>query len=209
MALPPACTGGHAAAVTTETWVPTAAPPETLEWGPLRLDRWRPEDADDLYAAVDASREHLAEFMPWSVGYEPAGADWFLGEAVAAWEARTAFNYRASGATLGGGRVLAGVGLMARNGPGELEIGYWVHAGAVRRGIARRAAAALTDAALALPGVEVVRIHHDPRNAKSGAIPAQLGYTRLPDLVPGPPGREDERMVCWVVRREDWVPVRG
>jgi RimJ/RimL family protein N-acetyltransferase len=195
--------------MTTETWVPTAAPPVTLEWGPLRLDRWRPEDAGDLYAAVDASREHLETFMPWAIGYEPASAEWFLGDAVAAWEARTAFNYRVSGETLAPDRVLAGVGLMARNGPGALEIGYWVHVDVCRRGIARRASAALTEAGLALPGVARIEIHHDPRNGASAGIPARLGFTRLPDRVPGPPGREDELMVCWVVGQEEWVPVRG
>jgi RimJ/RimL family protein N-acetyltransferase len=175
----------------------------------LRLDRWRPEDRDDLFGAVDASRPELETFMPWASGYSPASAEWFLGEAVASWEARTAFNYRASGDTLGPGRVLAGVGLMARNGPGVLEIGYWVHRGARRQGVALRASAALTEAALSLPGVEQIEIHHDPSNGASAGIPAKLGYTRLPELVPGPPGREEELMVCWVVRQEDWVPVRG
>lgn len=67
----------------------------------------------------------------------------------------------------------------------------------------------LTEAGFALPGVETITICHDPRNEASAGIPAQLGYTRLPDLVPGPPGREDERHVCWSLREADWVPVRG
>ncbi|GAA0637938.1 GNAT family N-acetyltransferase [Sporichthya brevicatena] len=195
--------------MTTPTWAPPAAPPEALVAGELRLDRWRPGDRDDLYAAVDTSRAHLEPFLPWVAGYEPASTEWFLNQAHEGWEMRREFNYRVSGPAVAPGRVLAGVGLMARQGPGELEIGYWVHAAAVGRGIARAAAAALTDAAFALPGVECVRIHHDPRNVASGRIPARLGYRRLPDLVPGPPGREDERHVAWVVWKDEWAPVRG
>jgi RimJ/RimL family protein N-acetyltransferase len=195
--------------MTTETWTPGAAAAEMLEWGPVRLDRWRPEDVDDQYAAVNASREHLAPFMSWSHGYERAGSEWYLADCVRSWDDRTAFNYRISAPGIVPGRVLGSAGLMARNGAGSLEIGYWVRADAVRRGIARRAAAALIEAGLGLPGVERIEIHHDPRNEASAGIPAALGFTRLPDRVPGPPGHEDDLMVCWVVRREDWVPMRG
>ncbi|MBA3744900.1 GNAT family N-acetyltransferase [Sporichthya sp.] len=195
--------------MTTEIWAPGEAPPEALEWGPVRLDRWRPDDLDDQYAAVDVSREHLGGFMPWSHGYERAGAEWFLGDSARSWADRTAFNYRVSDPTVGPDRVLGSAGLMSRRGPGTLEIGYWVRSDAVRRGLARRASAALTQAGFALPGVEEITICHDPLNEASGGIPAQLGYTRLPDLVPGPPGREDERHVCWSLRKEAWSPVRG
>ncbi|HUR73796.1 MAG TPA: GNAT family N-acetyltransferase, partial [Sporichthya sp.] len=139
--------------MTTETWTPGAAPPETLEWGPVRLDRWHPDDLDDQYAAVDGSRDHLAPFMPWSHGYERTSSDWYLADCLRSWASRSAFNYRVSAPTLAAGPVLGSASLMARNGPGSLEIGYWVRADAVRRGIARRASAALTEAGLGLPGV--------------------------------------------------------
>lgn len=202
MPLPRVRPGGHAARVTTETWTPAQAPPETLERGPVRLRRWGPEDLDDLYAAVTTSREHLATFMPWSHDYERAAGAWFLEESARTWADRTAFNYRICADALPG-RVLGSAGLMARRGPGILEIGYWVRADAVRRGLAGAAAAALTDAGLALPEVAAIEICHDPRNTPSGRIPARLGYTRRSELVPGPPGREDERHVCWVLRRPE------
>jgi RimJ/RimL family protein N-acetyltransferase len=47
------------------------------------------------------------------------------------------------------------------------------------RGIATAAAAALTDAAFALPGVDHVEIHHDELNRASGRIPAKLGYRAI------------------------------
>ena len=58
----------------------------------------------------------------------------------------------------------------------RLEIGYWVHPDYTARGIATAAAAALTEAAFALPGVDHVEIQHDELNLASGRIPAKLGY---------------------------------
>jgi len=85
---------------------------------------------------------------------------------------------------------------MGRIGPGGLEIGYWVHAAHVRRGIATLAAGALTDAALRLGGVDHVEIHHDEANLASGAVPARLGFRDLgvfrgePNPAPGGTGRD-------------------
>jgi RimJ/RimL family protein N-acetyltransferase len=59
-----------------------------------------------------------------------------------------------------------------------------VHSDWTRRGLATDAAAALTDAALALPGVGWVEIYHDAANLASGRIPAKLGYTRLGERPP-------------------------
>jgi ribosomal-protein-serine acetyltransferase len=188
-------------------WVPGAEPPETIEHEGLTLSRWAAGDGPALLAAVDRSREHLAAFLPWAQGYCADSAAAFLGATTAGWARRREFTYRVTGDGLDG--VLGSIGLMARNGPGVLEIGYWVRGDAVRRGITTRAAAAVTRAGLALPGVERIEIHHDPRNAASGGIPLHLGYVRLEGLVPGPPGREDELMVCWVLGREEFAAVRG
>ncbi len=67
---------------------------------------------------------------------------------------------------------------MARRGPGGLEIGYWVARDRTGRGMATAAAAALTEAAFGLPGIERVEIVHDLNNAASGQVPRKLGYAR-------------------------------
>ena len=198
----------HAGAMTTSIWTPSAAPPETLECGPVRLDRWRGEDLDDAYDAVDRSREHLWRWMPWSRDYDRAGAEAYLDLSARQWAERTAFNYRISAAEVGPDRVLGSAGLMARRGPGILEIGYWVRADAVGRGLARRAAQALTDAAFALAGDVVVWICHEPGNSASAAIPARLSFTRQADPVPAPPDFTDGADVCWTLSRDAWVPVK-
>jgi RimJ/RimL family protein N-acetyltransferase len=175
----------------------------------VRLDRWRVKDVDDAYTAVDSSREHLARFMPWSRGYAWASAAAYLEQCDRDWADLTAFNYRVSAPELRPDRALGSASLMARRGPGVLEIGYWVRADAVGRGVARRAAAALTDAGFALAaGVEIWSCH-EPENAASAAIPARLGFTRQVEPVPAPPDFTAGADVCWTLSKDAWVPVRG
>ena len=73
---------------------------------------------------------------------------------------------------------MGSAGLHNRVGEGGLEIGYWVRSGWTGRGIAADATAALTHAALALPGIDRVEICHDAANVASERIPAKLGYAR-------------------------------
>ena len=93
---------------------------------------------------------------------------------------------------------------MARIGPGGLEIGYWVHPGAPGRGMATAAAAALTEAALGLPGIERVEILHDLSNAASGQVPRKLGLRQGRDgrgpVRPGAPGECGTSAVWRLVR---------
>lgn len=99
----------------------------------------------------------------------------FLAGCERDWAAGAGFNY----AILVDGAVAGSAGLMARIGPGGLEIGYWVHPAYTRRGLATAASAALTDQAFALQGIERVQIVHDERNSASGGIPRKLGFTEV------------------------------
>jgi len=73
-------------------------------------------------------------------------------------------------------RIAGSIGLMARIGPGGLEIGYWVHQAYTRRGLATAGSAALVEQAFAIPGIERVEIVHDELNVASGGIPRKLGF---------------------------------
>jgi ribosomal-protein-serine acetyltransferase len=141
----------------------------------LRAQRWRPEDAAALLGAVIESQAHLRPWMPCADGYDEDSAAEFLRECDAQWASRNAFAY----AIIVGDQVVGSAGLHNRVGDGGLEIGYWVHGDWTGRGVATDATAALTDAALALPGIDRVEIHHDAANVASGRIPAKLGYARL------------------------------
>ena len=155
-----------------------ASPPETLNHGQVVLRRWRSDDAAALLAAVIESQEHLRYWMPWADEYDAEQAAHYLRDCDTQWAQGTGFAY----AITVGGQIVGSAGLHNRIGPGGLEIGYWVHADWTGRGIATDAAAALTQAALALPGVDRVEIYHDAANAASGRIPAKLGYARVGEL---------------------------
>ena len=164
-------------------------PRETLTHGPVALHRWRAGagPAAELAQAVTESAELLRPWMPWARGeYGLADAEQFLDSCEQGWEAGTEFSY----AIRSGGELAGGIGLMTRIGAGGLEIGYWVHAGHVRRGLATAATAALTAEAFTLPGITRVEIRHDELNTASGGIPRKLGFT-LVGSQPGPDPRPD------------------
>jgi RimJ/RimL family protein N-acetyltransferase len=174
------------------------------------LRRYVADDAAALAEAVNASLEHLRPWMPWA--QSPATISTvavFIEGADAAARAGTAFHYGmferpggsdgGRGDRVGAGGVVGGCGLHARSGPGSLDIGYWVRVDRVGRGFATACAAALAEAALAIPGISRVEIHCDVANAASAAVPRRLGY-RLdrvearPAAAPGETGRQ----MIWV-----------
>jgi ribosomal-protein-serine acetyltransferase len=164
-----------------------ARPAEVISRGEVILRRHRPDDLDAVLLAVTESRDHLRPWMPWAQGYSRASAQEFLAKAARDWDEGTAYNY----AITSGGAIAGGSSLMARIGPGGLEIGYWMHQAYTRRGLATAAAAALTEQAFKLPGVQRVEIVHDELNIASGKIPAKLGFTdvaRRPIDPPSPEG---------------------
>jgi ribosomal-protein-serine acetyltransferase len=150
-------------------------PDELIEHGPVTLRRYREDDVDAVFAAVSESLDHLRPWMPWAARYSRQSAEEFLDNSIRSWEDGTEYNY----AILAEGTLAGGVGLMARIGPGGLEIGYWVHRAWTRRGLATAAAAALVDQAFRLPGVDRVEIIHDELNVASGKIPRKLGVTEI------------------------------
>jgi ribosomal-protein-serine acetyltransferase len=141
------------------------------------LRRWREADTAALASAVAANLEHLRPWMPWAAGHDRVASAAFLAGSELGWSRGTRFEYAIVGAA--DGALLGSAGLLARIGPGGLELGYWVGARWTRRGIATLAAALLSEAAFALPAVERVEIHHDEANVASSRVPARLGFRRL------------------------------
>ncbi len=150
-------------------------PADTLEHGPVILRRWQAGDEDAAYLSVIESQAHLRPWMPWAVAYTRQNAAEFVAACDRDWRSGAAYNY----AITTEGQVAGSCGLMARIGPGGLEIGYWVHQAYIGRGLAPAAAAALTDAAFRLPGIDHVEIVHDELNGASAAVPRKLGFTEI------------------------------
>jgi ribosomal-protein-serine acetyltransferase len=136
-----------------------------------------------LLAVVAEAVDHLSPWMPWAPGYSRASQAEFLAGATRDWAAGVAYNYLITT----GGAVVGATGLMARIGPGGLEIGYWVHPDYAGRGITTAAAGALAEAAFGLPGTDRVEIIHDLNNAASGQIPRKLGFARVATVAGGSP----------------------
>jgi len=148
-------------------------PEAVIEHAPVTLRRYRAEDVDVLFQAVIESLDHLRPWLPWAADYSREAAEEFLARSVADWDSGTAYNY----AIMADGVLAGGIGLMARIGPGGLEIGYWVRREYARRGLATAASAALVEQAFRLPGVNRVEIVHDELNVASAGVPRKLGFT--------------------------------
>jgi ribosomal-protein-serine acetyltransferase len=151
-------------------------PEETIRHDGITLRRWRSDDAETLHRVVNESLDHLAPWMPWAAnGYSPEAASAYLAQSLTDWEAGTAYNYAI---IVPGGEVVGSCGLMARIGPGGLEIGYWLHPAYQGQGIVTRAVAALTAEAFRI-GADRVEIVHDADNVRSGAVPRRLGFVEV------------------------------
>lgn len=178
------------------------APAEVVDAGPAALRRWRLRDLDASCEAVYASLEHLRPWMPWAADFTRAAQAEFLAGCELDWAAGRAFNY----AILVEGAVAGSAGLMARGGPGSLEIGYWVHPAYTRRGLATACSAALVGQAFGLPGIERVQILHDELNGASGGIPRKLGFTQIGRCrLEHRPLAGTGTGVVWEVTRAQWA----
>ena len=89
-------------------------------------------------------------------------------------------------------RTLGGSGLHPRGGEGSLEIGYWIRADSIGKGLATEVTAVLARAAIEKCGLVRIDVQVDPANERSLAVPRKLGFTeeatlrrRLPPKVEG------------------------
>ena len=170
--------------------------PERLELDDgVVVRRYAEADIPGLVDVVNANLEHLAPWMPWA--QEPVTVEMqmqFFDDAEKQWDEGTNFVH---GVFDPSGRVVGGTGYHVRNGPGVLEIGYWLAADAVGRGLMTRVADAMTKAAATVPGVTRVEIHCDAANVRSAAIPQRLGYAmvRVEEREIAAPGESGQHLI--------------
>jgi RimJ/RimL family protein N-acetyltransferase len=180
--------------------------PDYLEHDGLVLRRWTEADAETVAAVVTANLEHLRPYMPW-IADEPVPI-----------EDRRALERDWEEKWLAGGDMICGIfedgtavgscGLHRRIGPGGLEIGYWVAADHIGKGIARRASEGLTNLAFTVPDIDRVEIRHDISNAYSRNVPKGLGYTLIgrdaPNRDTQAPAETGVDLV-WRTTRQEWL----
>lgn len=151
--------------------------------GEVTLRRWRETDAAALHQVVQESLDHLKPWMAWVAdGYAPSAAAEFVVATQNDWARGTAFNY----AIFVRGQLAGATSLMARIGPGGLEIGYWLHPSYVGRGAATRAASLLAAEAFRT-GANRVEIVTDVANVRSAAVPRRLGFAEVARRSPQEP----------------------
>ncbi|MGX1810937.1 GNAT family N-acetyltransferase [Nocardia sp. NPDC055321] len=180
---------------------PGVGPPQRIELQDLLIRRWRPEDLRARFEAITKSYEHIHPWMDWLAEPTTLERQRAFGEVVAAsWPTGDrGFNYGIFGSD---GTLLGAIGLHDRLGPAAVEIGYWCHTEHTGRGVMTRSAGALTECALALPGIDRVEIHCDEANHRSAAVARKLGY-RLDRVAPREKRApaESGRGMYWIKQR--------
>lgn len=174
--------------------------PERIDDGDdLVIRTWHLDDAEDLSAAIAESAEHLRPWMAW-IEHEPLSIEDRRSFIETGAQQRLAGGDATYGIFLDG-RIAGGTGLHHRGVARTLEIGYWLHPAFVGRGLITRVAEQLTSAALDVPGIDAVEIHHSLANERSAGVPRRLGYRRLPDV-------EHECAAQWRIERAEWEATR-
>ena len=169
----------------------------------VELRHWREQDAPALAGAVQESLDHLLPWMSWAAEEPKPIAE--RTELIRRWE-----RERADGGdeVLGvwlDGRAVGGCGLHRRIGEGGMEIGYWIHAAFLRRGLATEVARRLCERAFADPSIDRVEIHHDRANRASGGVPPKLGFARMGDTErPAQAPAEEGVERVWRLTRAEW-----
>ncbi len=174
--------------------------------GTLVLRCWDVEDEPILSALVADNVDHLRGYMPW-IADEPLAAPKRV-ELISLWEQQRQAGTDVLYGMWVDGEPAGGCGLHDRVGGIGREIGYWVSRRYLGRGLARRAAEAVTTAGFAVdPSVEFIEIHHNETNVQSRRVPEQLGYRECGEttvtraLAPAETARE----CIWRVTRQEWA----
>jgi ribosomal-protein-serine acetyltransferase len=151
--------------------------PETIDAGPVTLQRCTADHASDLDQAINESLPELMPFLPWATadhGLEATTS--YLVESQSNWDKGVSFNYAL---LTPDGEVVGSCGLLTRQGPDVFEIGYWIHSSYAGRGYATAVSLALAEIGLAQPEIDCVEIHHDVKNPASGRVAAKAGFRQV------------------------------
>jgi RimJ/RimL family protein N-acetyltransferase len=148
------------------------------EWAGERivLRRWRDEDAQPLYEAIMASKEHIAQWLPWPQYYHSIeDAYQFIRSNSGHWSTLkhigTGIWRRADGALLGS----VGVTVHDWTVP-SFEIGYWIGQAHEGHGYISEGVRVMTRHLFEELHAERMAIRCDARNVRSKAVPERLGF---------------------------------
>ncbi len=130
-------------------------------------------DAAELYARIEANRDHLARWMPWAAGQDLAGTERFVAEAEQQLLEENGFQAKVEpGSEIIGVAGFHRIDWANRN----TSLGYWLAEAAQGQGTMTTVVRALLDYAFYEWDLHRVEIHCAPANRRSRAIPERLGF---------------------------------
>jgi RimJ/RimL family protein N-acetyltransferase len=163
--------------------MPPLSPPDPpLTDGVIALRGYRPEDADQVVAALQDP--DIVRFTRVPPEYSHADFEAFLERCAES--ARTGDGLSLAVVDADDhGRLLGSAGLHELNA-GRPDIGYWVARGARGRGVAPRAAGLLRDWATRTLGLERIEVLIHPENQPSQRVAVKAGFHRTGEYRPSP-----------------------
>jgi len=176
--------------------------PSELRGPRVLLRPYRAEDAEQVFAAIDESRDHLRPWVTWVDNNRTVDdvRDYCI-RSQASWLLRTELALGIfDGAS---GRYLGGTGL--HDPDWELrafEIGYWLRVTAVGRGYATESTRLLADFAVSSLQARRIMLRCDPRNDASRGVAERAGFIlegRLRNVSLTPDGTVSDRLVYAIV----------
>lgn len=142
----------------------------------LRLRCLAPHDTSSLSRAIAESIEHLRPWLTWTV-HEPQS---FAQRLTWVRTRRGHFDLGSDycfGAFTKDETRLLGLGLLRLSGDvDERELGYWIHQGHLRQGLATELVSALLRVAFEVEQLGSVEIRTFPHNAASAGLARKLGF---------------------------------
>jgi ribosomal-protein-serine acetyltransferase len=130
-------------------------------------------DAEDLYAVVDANRDHLTRWLPWAAGQTLEDTVTFIRST----RRQLANDDGFQTVIVEDGRMIGMVGFHGVSwGHRSTSIGYWLAEAAQGRGTMTRAVQALADHAFTVWQLNRVEIRAAVDNSRSRSIPERLGF---------------------------------
>ena len=181
-------------------------PAYRVETERLVIRCWQPQDAALGKEAIDASREHLREWMPWAdTEPEPLAVTIKrLRQFRAMFDLDKDYVYAVFNKDED--QVVGGSGLHTRLGENAREIGYWIHVGHINRGYATEVSSALTKVAFEIDGMDRVEIHCSPRNLASTAVPRKIGFVHEATLRRRGPIKDGQPVdsMIWSMHADDY-----
>jgi RimJ/RimL family protein N-acetyltransferase len=183
--------------------------PHSIETPRLLIRGREANDAEGLKEAIDSSLDHLRRWMPWA-HHEPESIELKrdriarqCAEFLAGEQLHLGIFSRE------GTRVLGSVSIRNDAPSGIANFGYWLRADETRQGYATEAVLGCMFAAFRELDAHTAEIYCDPANVRSAAIPARLGYLRMPPAVRKTADGRDRMSEVWQLERARFEEIHG